>query len=284
MVIDSHCHLTLRFEEHEIPLVLSRAYQADVKGVLLVGYDPEHYKGVCRILDTFKTGGVSLPALAGTIGIHPHEADNYTPEDIELFRSEMEKPEIVAIGETGLDFFRDYADHDRQEELFKAQVRLASETRTQLVIHSRNAFARTLAILDEFDLADPPGVFHCFGYGREEAELVQEMGFYISFAGNLTYKKEDELRYVCRTVRPERILVETDSPFLVPLKARNKRVRRCEPALVVETARKVAEVRNMQYERTEQLIAANMLTCFPKLRKIESWAGLVPDADGGVSG
>jgi TatD DNase family protein len=284
MAIDSHCHLTLRFEKHEIAGVLVRAFKAGVNGVLLVGYDPNHYRDVLGILQTFGTGGVTLPALAGTIGIHPHEAGNYAPADVAFFGEELKKPEIVAVGETGLDFFRDYADHGRQEELFRAQVRLASETGSQLVIHSRNAFSRTIAVLDEFDLPSPPGVFHCYGYGRDEVELVQDMGFFVSFAGNLTLKDEEELRQACRMVRPDRFLVETDSPFLVPQKARNRRVRRCEPEHVIETARKAAEVRNIPYEQVERLLVENTLACFPKLKNISSWSRLAQDGRGEADG
>ncbi|HDS30837.1 MAG TPA: TatD family deoxyribonuclease [Firmicutes bacterium] len=279
MAIDTHCHLTLRFEKHEIAGVLARAFKAGVNGVLLVGYDPKHYQAVSEIIAAFGSGGSTIPAIAATVGIHPHEADNYAPSDVEFFRDEVKKPEVVAIGETGLDFFRDYSDRKSQEELFRAQMKIASETGTQLVIHSRSAFSRTIAILDEFDLPDPPGVFHCYGYGREEVELVQDMGFFISFAGNLTLKNEDELKHVCRVVQQDRILVETDSPFMVPQIARNRRVRRCEPEHVIETARKVAELRNLPYEQMEKILAENTLACFPKLKKINSW--YKPDGESG---
>src|SRR3990172_3391933 len=142
MLVDSHCHLTIRFEEHEIPNVLMRAADAGVGGVLLVGYDPPNYRAVAEILTKYGTGGGSIPALAGSIGIHPHEADNYSPADIEFFRDELKRDDIVAIGETGLDFFRDYADRNRQEEMYRAQIRLACETGYPIIIHSRSAFGR----------------------------------------------------------------------------------------------------------------------------------------------
>ncbi len=272
MVVDTHCHLTLRFEPDELAGVLHNAVDAGVEGVLLVGYCPVHYRRTADILDQFGSGGGSLPALAGTIGIHPHEADNYGPSDIEFFGGELERQDIVAIGETGLDFFRDYADRTRQEDLFNAQVALAAESGYPLVIHSRNAFDRTIEILENYDLPDKPGVFHCYGYGPDEIDKVTGMGFYVSFAGNLTYPKATELHSAARKAPEDRILTETDSPFLIPNKAKNRKVRRCEPANVIETAEKLSEFRGWTLEKTSNIVSVNTLNCFPLLRNIEPWA------------
>jgi len=280
MPIDTHCHLTLRFEKHEIAGVLDRAAGAGVEGVLLVGYCPVHYRKTAEILDQFGTGGGTLPALAGTAGIHPHEADNYPPDEVEAFRTELEREDIVAIGETGLDFYRDYADRARQKELFRAQVRLASETGRPLVIHSRAAFDETMAILREFDLPDPPGVFHCYGYGPDEIDRVVDMGFFVSFAGNLTYPKAEELAASARRAPENRILLETDSPFLVPHKAKNRKVRRTEPALVMEAFEKLLELRGWNEDRARATLIRNTLECFPRLGGIAPWTALAENVAG----
>jgi len=271
MAIDTHCHLTLRFEQYEIAGVLERARKAGVDGAILVGYNPAHYIATESILDQFGTGGGELPSLAGSIGIHPHDADKYGPADIENFHTALERPDIIAIGETGLDFFRDYAPRDRQEELFRAQVQLSSESGFPLIIHSRSAFAGTIGIIEEYKLPEAPGVFHCYGYGPREVEKVIELGFYISFAGNLTYSTAEELRSAARSAPADRILIETDSPFLIPNRSKNRKVRRCEPALVMETLDKLAEVRGKTKEQLEPELRRNVLNCFPKLRTIASW-------------
>ena len=283
MAIDTHCHLTLRFEISEIPEVLSRARESGVNGVLLVGYCPVHYRKVGDILDQMGTGASPIPALAGTLGIHPHEADNYGPDHIQALKSELDRPDIVALGETGLDFYRDYASQDGQEKLFRAHVSLAAETGLPLILHSRSAFERTVAILSESSLPNPPGVFHCYGYGAKELETVLELGFFVSFAGNLTYAKADELRRACRLVPPERVMVETDSPFLVPRKAKNSGVRRNEPGHVVETARELARIRCWDFDWMENRLARNVLACFPRLLNINSWSELVKPDDGEVA-
>jgi len=280
MTVDTHCHLTLRFEQHEIARVLDHALTSGVKGIILVGYSPEHYQRTREILDIYGTGGGSIPALAGTIGLHPHEADKFSPDDVDGLRDELRKPDVIAIGETGLDFYRDYADPARQEELFRAQVELSGETGYPLVIHSRSAFERTMAILDELPLADPPGVFHCYGYGPDEVKSVIEKGFFISFAGNLTYPRSEELRQAARKVPEDRILVETDSPFLVPQKAKNRKVRRCEPALVMETFQKLMEIRGWKEDRAGSFVIRNTLACFTGLADIPAWSELVSSGEG----
>ena len=274
MAIDTHCHLTLRFDRDEVPGVLSDACHAGVDGVILIGYCPMHNGKVREILDSIGTGGAGLPALAGTAGIHPHEADKFGTKEVDGLRSHLDKPDIVAIGETGLDFFREYADRSNQENLFRSQVKLASESGYPLVIHSRDAFDRTMDILSEFALPSPPGVFHCFGYGPAEIEKVVAMGFFVSFAGMLTYPQSTEIQEACAKAPIDRILVETDSPFQVPHKAKNRKVSRNEPQYVIETARKAAELRNMEFEDFKKLIKSNTFRCFPKLQGIPSWAAM----------
>ncbi|MCX6645265.1 MAG: TatD family hydrolase [bacterium] len=274
MSVDTHCHLTLRFEIQEISMVLTRALDAGVHGAVLVGYDPLHYEGVKNILDSFGTGGGTLPALAGSVGIHPHEADKYTSDDIGYFRDELNRNAIIAIGETGLDFFRDYADRDRQKGLFQAQVKLSSETGYPLIVHSRAAFDDTISILREFALPEKPGVFHCYGYGPDELETVLDLGFYVSFAGNLTYPGAEDLRRACSKVPGDKVLIETDSPFLIPQKAKNRKVRRNEPMYVIETMDVLRDIKGWTVGEAGGKLIRNTLNCFPGLKTIESWSRL----------
>ena len=275
MVVDTHSHLSLRFEQYEVAGVLDRASKAGVDGVLMVGYCPMHYARTSELLSMFGTGGGSLPALAGTIGIHPHEADKFGAREVEPFPDALKRDDIVGIGETGLDFFRDYADRDNQEKLFRLQIQLSVDTGYPLVIHSRSAFERTMEILDEYSLPANPGVFHCYGYGPDELKSILNKGFYVSFAGMLTYENADETRRAAMLVPEDRWLVETDSPFMVPRKAKNKKVRRNEPEYVMETFAKMVELRGWDVEKARGMSISNTLSCFPKLKRIESWAGLM---------
>jgi TatD DNase family protein len=274
MAIDSHCHLTLRFERKEVPDVLSRACQSGVTGILLAGYCPMHNARVREILDNIGNGGSGLPSLAGTAGIHPHEADKFGSDAVDGLNGYLEKRDIVAIGETGLDFFREYADHNNQLSLFRAQVKLASETGYPLIIHSRDAFEDTVSILKEFKLPEFPGVFHCFGYDASKVSLILDMGFYISFAGMLTYPQSKEIQDACAKVPLDRLLTETDSPYQIPQKAKNRKVGRNEPQYVVEVLKKAAELHNMSAEELESVINLNTINCFPRLRDIPEWANL----------
>jgi TatD DNase family protein len=286
MAVDTHCHITLRFERGESAEVLSRARVAGVEGVLLIGYCPMHNGRVRDVLDRFGSGGVesALPALAGTAGVHPHEADKFGDLEVQGLRQHLTKPDIVAIGETGLDFFRDYAVRSHQESLFRAQAGLSSETGMPLVVHSRDAFEATVTILREFKLPDPPGVFHCFGYGPSELETVVEMGFFVSFAGMLTYPQSEALRNACRICPSERIMSETDSPFMVPQDIKRSGVKRNEPAYVMETVNKIASVRGIEVAEAEESIARNTLACFPKLAGILSWSAITAGLKGRGTG
>ena len=269
----------MRFEKHEIPLVLFNAWEQGVKGAILVGYSPDHYRSVREILDNYGPGGDGFPAIAGSIGIHPHESDNFDPAEVEGFRNEISNPDIIAIGETGLDFFRDYAKRENQIGLFRAQVRIASDTGFPLIIHSRSAFKDTMSVLNEITLSSRPGVFHCYGYGPDEIGAVIERGFFVSFAGNLTYTNADDLRGALGLVPEDKILVETDCPFLVPRKAKNRGVRRNEPKYVVETLAAVAELRGWSIESAGERIIVNTLECFPRLKESDSWRGIAKGAE-----
>jgi len=274
MPIDTHTHLSLRFEQYEVADVLARASAAGVDGILMAGYCPMHYARTVELLTMFGTGGGTIPALAGSIGIHPHEADKFGDAEVKTFPDALERDDIVAVGETGLDFFRDYADRSNQEKVFRHQIQLAVDTGYPLIIHSRSAFERTMEILDDFELGENPGVFHCYGYGPDEMKAILNKGFYISFAGVLTYVKAVETQRTAKLIPEDRLLIETDCPFMVPRKARNRKVRRNEPAYVMETFEKMLELRNWDEKSARKMIISNTLACFPKLNRLESWNSL----------
>lgn len=278
MAIDTHCHLSIRFEPEEVPDVLLNAKKNSVHGVILVGYSPLHNQSVLQTITQLISDRNNYPLLAGTVGIHPHEADKFNQNDVEGLRDYLDSPYIIAVGETGLDFYRDYADRKNQENLFRAHVNLASELAYPLVIHSRNAFANTMDILDAAKLPESPGVFHCYGYGPDELERILAKGFYISFAGVVTYPKSEKLQEACRRTPLNRILVETDSPFQVPQKAKNRNVRRNEPSHVIEVAEKVAFLKNLSYATVAAQLMVNVVECFPKLKKLAPWS----EALGGI--
>jgi TatD DNase family protein len=196
-----------------------------------------------------------------TVGVHPHCAGS--EYDIDELRRLAKHPKVVGIGETGLDFYRDWAPVDRQYETFKAQIALAKEVKKPLVIHSRNAGEECIKVLVDKNAADVGGVFHCFAETAAFAARLSEIGFYVSFPGQVTFKKANDVREVCRHVPLERILVETDAPFLAPEPHRGKR---CEPSFVVDTARKLAEIKGVSLEEIAAVTTHNALRLFSHMR------------------
>jgi len=193
--------------------------------------------------------------VAAALGIHPHQAgENW---DLDALRELLAHPKAVAVGETGLDHFRDSAPRDRQLELFRAQAALAAELGLPLVVHTRGADEPTVAVLEEL-AAEIPVVLHCFSSVRL-LEPALEHGWYVSFAGNVTYPKAPELRWAAAEVPAERILAETDSPYLAPQAVRG---RRNEPAYVVHTLAALAEARGDDPGELEAQVDANATRAF----------------------
>ena len=246
-MIDTHAHLD---GGDEPPAdVLERARAAGVARVVAVGSGLESCRATLAIAE--REGGVYA-----ALGIHPHQAGDAGEEDLEPLRQLLSHERAVAVGETGLDHFRDYAPHDRQEALFRAQAELARELGKALVVHTRAADGATLAVLR--DAAPETVVLHCFSsVGLLEPAL--EHGWYVSFAGNVTYPKASELRWAAAQVPAERILAETDSPYLAPQPVRG---RPNEPAHVVHTLRALAGARGEEAEALEATIEANAAAAF----------------------
>ncbi len=244
-MIDTHAHLDACAELPEE--LLARARAAGVSRVVTIGSGLESCRAALAIAE--REDGV-----AAALGIHPHQAGEASRagDPLATLRELLEHPQAVGVGETGLDYFRGYAPRDRQADLFRAHVALAQETRKPLVVHTRAADADTVAVLREAGDAVPV-VLHCFSSVRM-LEPALEHGWYVSFAGNVTYPKAGELRWAAARVPADRLLAETDSPYLAPQPVRG---RANEPAHVVHTLATLAEARGEERERLEAQIEAN---------------------------
>jgi TatD DNase family protein len=233
-VVDSHCHIDMPAFDGDRDAVIARAREAGVADMLIAGGVDEQ-DGHRRALRVAEAMGLPVSA-----GIHPHEARLGSDAIYEELRGLARERRIVAVGEIGLDFHYDYSPRDVQREVFRRQVRLAREVGRPVIIHTREADEETAAILEEEGANETGGVIHCFTGGEELARRALVLGFYISFSGIVAFPRSETIQAVARTVPEDRLLVETDSPFLAPPPHRGKRN---EPAFVVEVARRVADLR-----------------------------------------
>jgi TatD DNase family protein len=255
MLVDSHCHLDY-YGEAEIGQVIARAKEAGVGRMVTIGVRMAQAARVKDLAERF-------PEIWGTVGIHPHNAGEGPLPSPEAIAAEAEHPRIIGIGESGLDYFYDKAPREAQAENFRRHIRAARMAGLPLVVHARDADADILAILREerasggaFDF-----LLHCFSSGRELAEESVKMGAYVSFSGMLTFPKSEAIRAIARDLPADRLLVETDAPYLAPVPFRGKR---CEPAMVAHTARMLAEVRGLEMAALEELTTTNFHRLFRK--------------------
>ena len=255
MLIDSHCHLDY-FQGDDLDGILARAAQAGVAGMVTIG---------TRLAQADLVRGIaeSRPNIWWAVGIHPHNAGEHPVAEPEAIASLVEHPKAVGIGESGLDYFYDKAPRDAQQASFRAHIRAARMAGVPLVIHARDADADIAAILhDERDVGgDFAFLLHCFSSGRALAEAAVGMGGHVSFSGILTFPKSEEIRAIARDIPADRLLVETDAPYLAPVPNRG---RRNEPAWVAHTAGVLAQVRGMDPEALADLTTANFHRLFRK--------------------
>lgn len=246
MWIDTHCHpfsATLRAEEKE---AFERARVAGVSKFIVVGYDPSANLDVLRLLDQESDA-------CGAVGIHPCEADLMTDSALELIREQASHPKIVALGEMGLDYHHKDTTPEEQFVAFRRQIQLANELDLPCIVHSRDASEDTLRILLEEKAKR--AIFHCFSYGPEFARKVWSAGYFTSFSGVVTYPNAKEIQEAVRIAPADRILIETDCPWLAPQSVRGKRN---EMAYVVEVGEKVAELRGMGKEALAEQVRGNV--------------------------
>ena len=253
-LIDSHCHLDSDQFDADRDAVIARAIDAGVEHMVAIGTGngpPDLEVGV-RLADRH-------PAFYATVGVHPHDASKASAETFSEIASLLRHPKVIAIGEIGLDYHYDFSPREAQRDVFLEQMRIAREAKRPIVIHTREAWADTVALLREhWAPGGIGGIMHCFSGGPSEAQEALELGFYLSFGGIVTFPKAAEIREAARLAPAERILVETDAPYLAPVPKRGKRN---EPAFIVETARKLAEIRG----ETEASIATATSANFRRL-------------------
>lgn len=251
MLIDTHAHLNHDDYSKDVPEVLVRAREAQVWQVIVPGYDRSSSEKAVELAQDF--------GLAASVGIHPHGAADLRKEDLEWFREQADLKKIVAIGEIGLDYYRDLSPRDMQQQAFRAQIALAKDVSLPIIVHNRDAGEDTLAILKDENASEVGGVLHCFSEDLEYASQAVEMGFYIGIAGPVTYKPSSALQEVAKGIPLNRILVETDAPYLSPQKFRGCRN---EPAYVRLVAEKIAELRGIPVKEVAAATTRNALSLF----------------------
>ena len=236
MIVDTHAHLQWASFDKDREEVISRAIEAGVKCIVNIGFDV-----------VGSGNGVELAAkhegLYATVGIHPHNASQFDRNVLDELRRLAEHPKVVAIGEIGLDYYRNLSPRAAQQRAFEAQLSLAENLGLPVVIHDRDAHKDTLEILAKFK-GRLSGIMHCFSGSREMAEQCVESGFYISFAGPVTFPNSHKLQAIAQWIDLNKILLETDSPWLAPQEMRGQRN---EPAFLLFTARKIAELKKIPF-------------------------------------
>lgn len=250
-LVDSHCHLDFEPLRNDIKGVLERARAAGVAHMLCVGVNLEDFPGILQISRRH-------PQVFASVGVHPNEQGGREPEVAEL-ASLAGDPRVVAIGETGLDYYRTAAQASWQQERFRRHIRAARDCDKPLIVHMRDAEADTVRILREEGAQAVGGVMHCFTGSWSTAAAAMDLGFYISFSGIVTFQNAAALREVARQVPGERLLIETDSPYLAPVPRRGKPN---EPAFVLHVAEQLAVLRGQALEALAEGTSGNFFKLF----------------------
>ncbi len=255
-LIDSHCHLNYDYSPKTLEEILSEAHQAGVSHLVTIGTDIESIAKVQEISQTYEK-------VFHTIGVHPHDVHALAESDLGKLRGAARHPKCRAIGEIGLDYHYDHSPRDQQIHWLNLQLDLALELNLPIVIHSREGEDDLLVALSRYAALIPsgsiPGIIHCFSGTPEFGLKCIELGFYISFSGILTFKKADEIRTAAQAYPLERILIETDSPYLAPIPHRGKK---CEPSMVALTAHKLAEIKGLPFETVAEVTTKNAKRIF----------------------
>jgi TatD DNase family protein len=251
MLADSHCHLDHEQFDGDREAVIERALAAGVECMVAIGTGdgpPDLETGI-RLADRYA-------AIYATVGVHPHDASKASAKTFQRLAELLRHSKVVALGEIGLDYHYDFSPRETQRDVFVEQMRVASDAGKPIVIHTREAWEDTLALIQKhWTPTGLPGIMHCFSGGPAEAARCVELGFYLSFGGIVTFPKALELQEAARSAPADRILVETDAPYLAPVPRRGKRN---EPAFVVETARKLADLRGDTLESIGAVTNANL--------------------------
>ena len=251
MFVDSHCHINFSDFTPRLPEIFAAMAQNKVSHALCVGVNFEDLDSVLALADAH-------PNVYASVGVHPDHDDDTEPT-VERLIELARHPKVVAIGETGLDYYRLTGDLEWQRERFRTHIRAAIATSKPLIIHTRSAAEDTLRIMREEGAGRAGGVMHCFTESQAVAEAALELGFFISFSGIVTFKNAKELKEVARIVPMDRMLIETDSPYLAPVPHRGE-VN--EPAFVVHVAEEIARLKNIPLEQVAQATTDNFFRLF----------------------
>ena len=254
-LVDSHCHLDFPELSSDANGVIARARSAGVGHLLTISTKLTAFDGVLAMAERFEN-------VSCSVGIHPHEAAVEPETDVERLTTLAKHPKVVAFGETGLDFYYEHSPRAEQEKSFRVHLAASREAGLPTIVHTRDADAETASILkEEMGKGAFTGVIHCFSSGLELAKQALDLGFYISISGIVTFKKAEELRETVKYVPIERLLVETDSPYLAPIPHRGKTN---EPAFVTHTAAFVAELKGVTREELAVRTTENFFRLFSK--------------------
>lgn len=254
--IDSHCHIDGSSFDSDRDEVVQRAKDAGVKAMLNIGTGNPHDGEIARAVEAAE----KYENVFASVGVHPHDAKLYDDKAEETLVNLTKSEKVIAWGEIGLDYYYDHSPRDVQREVFIRQIRTAKKLDLPIIIHSRDADDETVEILtDECSYDGFRGIMHCFGGTAKMAESLMKLGFMISFAGNVTFKKAENLRDAAKVVPLERLLIETDCPFLTPIPFRGKRN---EPAYVVHTAQFLADFYGVELEKLAKQTTENFLDFF----------------------
>jgi TatD DNase family protein len=254
MLIDSHAHIQGNEYDDEVEAVIERARGVGVEKIIAVGGagDMSSNTDAIALADSFH-------AVYATVGMHPHDAKDVGIEELETLRGLTTHPKVVAVGETGLDYYYNHSSHELQEQVFSSFIHMACETGLPIVVHERDAAEKAAELLRQEGNGKLCGVIHCFTGNYQAARAYLDLGFYLSFTGIITFKNAEPLRAVVRQIPLDRILVETDAPYLTPVPHRGKRN---EPAYVRFVAEAVAKVRGISLEEVASITTANTQKLF----------------------
>lgn len=252
MLFDTHVHLNADQYKEDYEEVIERAFTAGVKYMVVVGFDEKTIPLAIEFAEKYET-------IYAAVGWHPVDAIHYKEEYLTWLEKLLEHPKVVALGEMGLDYHWDTSPKDVQAEVFRKQIRLAKKHNMPIIIHNRDATGDVIRILQEENAATIGGVMHCYSGNVSEIQACLDMNFYISLAGPVTFKNAHELKEVAKIVPLERLLIETDAPYLAPHPNRGKRN---EPAYITLVASEIARLRNMTYEAVCEITTNNAFEFF----------------------
>ena len=255
MFIDSHCHLNYKGLVEDQQAVLDRARGSGVSKMLNISTRASEWDEVIGLAE-------HEDDVMASVGIHPHEADLHPDIHADMLIAKAAHPKVVGIGETGLDYYYDHSDRERQRQSFRAHIAASRATQLPLIVHTRDAEEDTLSILtEEMEQGRFPALIHCFTASRDFADSVLALGLHVSLSGIVTFKNARDLQETARSIPIDRLLIETDAPFLAPVPHRG---RTCEPAFVADTAVFLAELRGEPVEQIAEATSRNFHKLFTK--------------------